>query len=354
MKHKHHIVPKHMGGTDEPENIAFLTPEEHAKAHKDLYEEHGKIEDYLAWRGLAGFMGKEEIIEKMMEENGRRNGNNSYKRKQGIHNPDFRKSEKYKKICSENGKIQGRRMAESGHCKRVAPLGGGKNLGKNFWFNPETGEETQSFSSPGEVWIKGRNSERINVESLRKNSDNVKGTFWVTNKETRETRMIFPHEEIPEGFSKGRVFSKKNLIDLHNTSDKVLIEGIPQVKIEYSSIIFNPGNSRWEFHPKKSGRRITKISHTDYYGIVWARDCFSDIFEMDLEKSKFNFSEKSLDKILEILKDWREFQRNQSISSSKNIKKYRKKFYLERLEKSRKNYEFLESIRNQMIQNHQI
>ena len=44
MKHKHHIIPKHMGGTDDESNIIELTIEEHAEAHKKLYEENGKLE----------------------------------------------------------------------------------------------------------------------------------------------------------------------------------------------------------------------------------------------------------------------------------------------------------------------
>ena len=62
MKHKHHIVPRHMGGSDDPSNLIELTVEEHAEAHRKLYEEYGHIEDYCAWKGLAGTIGKEEII----------------------------------------------------------------------------------------------------------------------------------------------------------------------------------------------------------------------------------------------------------------------------------------------------
>jgi hypothetical protein len=54
LKHRHHIIPKHMGGSEDPENIIFLKPKEHADAHKILYEKNGKIEDYLAWKGLEG------------------------------------------------------------------------------------------------------------------------------------------------------------------------------------------------------------------------------------------------------------------------------------------------------------
>ena len=43
-----------MGGTDEPENLVELTPAEHAEAHRVLYEEHNRHEDYCAWKGLSG------------------------------------------------------------------------------------------------------------------------------------------------------------------------------------------------------------------------------------------------------------------------------------------------------------
>jgi hypothetical protein len=62
IKHKHHIVPKHAGGTDDSSNIIELTIEEHAEAHKILYEKYDRIEDKLAWLGLSGQIGKDEIL----------------------------------------------------------------------------------------------------------------------------------------------------------------------------------------------------------------------------------------------------------------------------------------------------
>lgn len=53
MLHKHHIIPKHLGGTDDPSNLVELTVEEHAEAHRLLYEQHGRWQDYVAWQGLA-------------------------------------------------------------------------------------------------------------------------------------------------------------------------------------------------------------------------------------------------------------------------------------------------------------
>lgn len=52
--HNHHIIPKHMGGSDNPDNIIKLTVQEHAKSHKILWEKYGKKEDEIAWRMLSG------------------------------------------------------------------------------------------------------------------------------------------------------------------------------------------------------------------------------------------------------------------------------------------------------------
>ena len=120
MKHKHHIIPKHEWGTDDPKNIEYLSVQEHAEAHRILYMKNGKIEDYLAWKGLSGIIGKEEIIRILMEENGRKNGFNSRDKNLGIHDIKYRESDEYKRMCSDNGKKVGKEMSESGHCKRIA------------------------------------------------------------------------------------------------------------------------------------------------------------------------------------------------------------------------------------------
>ena len=60
--HKHHVVPRHAGGTDDPSNLIELTPEEHAEAHRILYEEYGRWQDKLAWKGLSGQIDKDAIM----------------------------------------------------------------------------------------------------------------------------------------------------------------------------------------------------------------------------------------------------------------------------------------------------
>lgn len=63
--HRHHIIPRHAGGTDDPSNIVLLTIEEHAEAHRLLYEEHGRVEDRVAWLALSGQIGKEEMLRQL-------------------------------------------------------------------------------------------------------------------------------------------------------------------------------------------------------------------------------------------------------------------------------------------------
>lgn len=54
VTHWHHIVPVHAGGTNDPSNLVELTVEEHAEAHRELWEKNADIRDYLAWKTLSG------------------------------------------------------------------------------------------------------------------------------------------------------------------------------------------------------------------------------------------------------------------------------------------------------------
>lgn len=59
-KHKHHIIPRHMGGTNDKSNLIELTIEEHAEAHRILHEKYGKWQDFVAWKALSGQISSDE------------------------------------------------------------------------------------------------------------------------------------------------------------------------------------------------------------------------------------------------------------------------------------------------------
>lgn len=52
--HNHHIVPRHLGGSNESTNLLRVTIEEHAEIHKKLWETEGRWQDYIAWKALSG------------------------------------------------------------------------------------------------------------------------------------------------------------------------------------------------------------------------------------------------------------------------------------------------------------
>ena len=94
MKHLHHIIPRHAGGTDDPSNLVELTPEEHAEAHRKLWEEHGRWQDYCAWMGLAKYSTNKEHIKLVIQESNRARKGMKYNRiktgnynRKGANNP---------------------------------------------------------------------------------------------------------------------------------------------------------------------------------------------------------------------------------------------------------------------------
>jgi len=51
-----------MGGSNDPSNLIKLSVSDHADAHKLLYEQHGAIEDKIAWLSLSGQITHKEAV----------------------------------------------------------------------------------------------------------------------------------------------------------------------------------------------------------------------------------------------------------------------------------------------------
>ena len=65
--HNHHIIPKYEGGLDDSNNIVRLSVTQHAMWHFAEWQRKGNWEDKLAWQGLAGIVGQEELVAELMK-----------------------------------------------------------------------------------------------------------------------------------------------------------------------------------------------------------------------------------------------------------------------------------------------
>ena len=216
MKHLHHIIPRHMGGTDDASNLIELTVQEHAEAHLKLFEQYGKTEDLCAYYMLSGKNTDPEFIRARASLGGKAV---SKKRKEfgipwgfNVLDPDVAA-----KIRHETGKLQGKKNAISGHMKRIQKLGNAKENGSKggkatiasgtgSFGNAE--ERLKSASKGGKIQGK-RNAEsghlkRIALLPNKRNS----GKIWITNGIVNI--MILPTKTIPAGFRKGKS-QKKNV-----------------------------------------------------------------------------------------------------------------------------------------------
>ena len=118
--HKHHIVPRYMGGSDDPSNIVELTIEEHAEAHRLLYEKYGMIEDKLAWQGLCGLIPKADIMSEL-HKLGRKKTDTLLLEKYGVTNPSQipHVREKHKKISNRDTRKERCLLHQIGQVKLI-------------------------------------------------------------------------------------------------------------------------------------------------------------------------------------------------------------------------------------------
>ncbi len=157
--HNHHIIPRHAGGTDDPSNIVALSVPDHAEAHRKLYEEHGRWEDKIAWLGLTGQIGQEEITFLKQSEGGKKNLGrkhsdevNKAKGRAGELNASYGKSlslESRRKMSeSSKGQIPwnaGKKMSAE-YCKKNSEGQMGKSLSEEH--KQKTSETMKGISKP--------------------------------------------------------------------------------------------------------------------------------------------------------------------------------------------------------------
>jgi len=128
--HIHHIVPRHMGGTDDPSNLIELTVEEHADAHLRLWEEYGSEYDLIAYLGLSKMIEHIEVLDRIASESGK-------KTSKLWADPEFRKkhSEGMKKLWSDPA--YRKRQSERSYYNNPSYREKQKEWNKKLWADPE-------------------------------------------------------------------------------------------------------------------------------------------------------------------------------------------------------------------------
>ena len=89
VTHIHHIIPKHRGGTDAPENLIELTVERHAVWHFAEWKRTGAWQDYCAWQALSGQMTMDEARRLAQQEGARKGNERAAELRRGVpHRPE--------------------------------------------------------------------------------------------------------------------------------------------------------------------------------------------------------------------------------------------------------------------------
>ena len=210
-KHKHHIVPRHAGGTDDPSNLIEVSREVHAGLHYELYLKHNKKEDLCAYYMLTGDMENFRSIYSSL-------GGRATQRIRKQFGLDCfgQGKESHAYNASAGGLIQGKRNTESGHIQRVQKLSdcsiAGKKgstkcreLGVSAFFDSKLRKHISRLGGKvqGKVNALSGHLKRISALSSRSS-----GRKWITN--SIDNRMILPNEIIPSGFYYGKTQRKTN------------------------------------------------------------------------------------------------------------------------------------------------
>jgi len=200
--HKHHIIPKHAGGSNDPSNLVTLTIEEHALAHKTLFEHYGRWQDRVAWLSLAGIMKDEERIYEILK-----NSNPG-----GYKHTDAIKQLLSEMRTGEKNPMFGKPAANRG-IKR--PGIGGRKKGTK-WSESERINQEKIRSVPGYYdFTKDENRNKLISESKKGKPGAAAGKIWYNNGSV-ETYA----EYCPLGFSKGRLkklqINKRGLVWYNN------------------------------------------------------------------------------------------------------------------------------------------
>lgn len=189
-KHRHHIIPRYSGGSNDRSNIVELTPIQHAMWHYAEWLRKGEENDRLAWRGLAGLISSSEAREQAI-----RLGSKLAKEARAKNNPKWHErmllAAQSRQEWLRKNSIEWR-QAESARMRALAlehgHKGGEATRGKSWWHNDATGQTTRAAQQPGPEWRKGKAA--LSAAAKKRQSKAQLGSvFWNngrTNKRSKE------------------------------------------------------------------------------------------------------------------------------------------------------------------------
>lgn len=118
MKHNHHLLPKHLGGTDGASNIVEgVSVTRHAMFHYANWLLWGSEGDRIAYKALAGVIEKEEIVEMVLSFAGKKGGQAAKEsgqlRKAGLKQPRHVRQDIGRKLSDWNDNHRGENKRNS-------------------------------------------------------------------------------------------------------------------------------------------------------------------------------------------------------------------------------------------------
>jgi hypothetical protein len=178
--HKHHIIPRYMGGTDVAENLIEITVTQHAMYHFCNYQLWGNEEDKIAWKTLSGQMTLSEA-----------------------------QYEAIKLGAKKTGQVMKNKMKDNETKEEWS------NMIKGFWEREEYREKqiprlleiqkTASILGNSGDGLKKKKETYRQIGHQQGSNNSQYGSMWITNGTKEGTYKINKNDPIPQGFRKGRV-----------------------------------------------------------------------------------------------------------------------------------------------------
>jgi hypothetical protein len=180
ITHKHHIIPRHMGGSNDKQNLIEVSVERHAMFHYCNWKLWGKEEDKIAWRTLSGQMTLSEAQYAAIKLGAKKTGQVMKDKMK-----DIKVKEQWSNMKKEHWKSEEYREKLIPHLLEM--------------------QKTASIlGNSGEGLVKKKETyKKIGHQQGEKNSHY--GKMWITNGTKNGSYRISKDDIIPEGYRKGRV-----------------------------------------------------------------------------------------------------------------------------------------------------